>query len=159
MLNNNEQNNVSFDSPRDWLQVYRNEIDKALTDSLEKEENLLRSLREEYGDRPGLRPFQITKDIYSNPFCDILKQFEGRKLNGALVKQVGVRVKKDGENDRIIGTHYIFRLNDFVIDPTFGQFVDLDKAISEHPEFFVNRILTATSEQILDSFGVQYTGG
>lgn len=158
-VNNNEQANIAIESPRDWLQLYRIEIDRALSDSLDKEQKLLQSLREQYGDRPGLRPFQTTEDIYSNPFCDILKQFDGRELNGALVKQVGVRIKVDGQKDRVINTHYIFRLNEYVVDPTFGQFVDLDKAISEHPELFINRILVATSEQVLDNFGVQYTGG
>lgn len=142
-----------------WLSEHRESIEELLANALKKETLLVQSLREQYGDKPGLRPFSTVEDIYSNPFCDNLKIFSDTDLQGALVKQVGVRIRMDGQTEKKVGLHYIFRLPPFVIDPTFGQFVNLDKAISQHPKLFSERILVATDQEVQDAFGLSYIGG
>jgi hypothetical protein len=117
--------------------------------SLEVREKILN----EGGDIYARFPFQIKNDLYSNPFCHLWKDLEPDNLAENMEVNKFLVEKTDGS---IVPCHYAFSSSHILIDPLFGQFLDLDEAISAHPNLFVGRILVATWDQIKDSFGIEY---
>lgn len=105
--------------------------------------------------REKIRQDSLTKsiDVNSNPYCYIwMRSFPEAELAPARIRVLAVEVVSTGEK---IG-HSFFQFGNVIVDPTFGQFLDLDKAIDEHPESFVGRVLVDTSDNIEKKFGVRF---
>lgn len=92
------------------------------------------------------------EDVFSSPICEPLMQHFPDSLLGE-VKKINSRAGKKGRETN----HSFFLLENYVIDPTSGQFIfPFDEAISKHPELFEGKILVATPEEIQKTFELNY---
>lgn len=152
---------------RTWTIAAYSAITEALTTALHEEQTIRAKLLQQYGpslDMKAARGFDIGDDIFSNPFCDRLRNVPKEIQAGSALRE-GVKVEMI---DPLTGRpeqhypgyhrkHWYFRVGTEVVDPTAGQYVNLDQAIQEHPELFVGRILVATPEDAREKLGINYS--
>ncbi len=132
---------------RAWVRKNMESLITALNKSRE-------SILEVFKKNPDLLDYLNSpgEDAFSSPICGpLMKHFPDSLLGEANKILSGA-----GKQGREIN-HAFFMLGNYIIDPTFGQFIpELDKSISEHPELFEGRILVATSKEIQTIFNLNY---
>jgi hypothetical protein len=151
-----ERISLHLSAARNWAHAVSPAVEEILRMALEKEKLIRVELINKYGSIDGRRLFEINEDIYSNPFCDSLADLPPNKLLEVDPVVCKVIVSNYRYSYRKVPFHLCFRLGETLIDPTFGQFVDINLAIKEYPASFVGKIMVGTIEEAGRKFGVSY---
>lgn len=129
-----------------WVKQNMSSIEAALREAYENLEAVLRK-------NPDLADYFAPsgKDLFSDPLCEWLMQVFPDPLLGEIKKVKAWAGKPNREIN-----HAFFMLDRLIIDPTFGQFIDVSKAAKEHPDLFEEKVLIATADTIKKVFGLNY---
>ena len=148
---------------REWIKANRDLIQLYLQKSLVETKKRM----DELYAKSDVEIFALVRyqvddnNPYSSSICALaIQDFPAEKLaNGMKMNYVNVEgtfIDKLGRSKKDKVDHFVWTYGHFIIDPTFGQFVNLDEAIARNPQLFEERVLVATADEAMKNFGIKY---
>lgn len=144
---------------RQWVGDHNTLIQTLLQRTLDaKLAQYLGMTRQEALEKEGL-----SADLNSNRFCgawvrhvpeNVLVSMQ--KIGAMYPGETKVRFKDPSTGKQTERGHTYLTCGRVIIDAVFGQFIDLDKAIAEHPNLFVNRVFVGTKKEAARAFRLKY---
>lgn len=147
---------------RDWVSEYYGQIERVLTDHLDRTYSGLAAQYTSGNRATILRENDLVDDPFSNRFCGVWVLDLPQGILGPM-QQIGVNYfrertvrfrRPDGKSDE--RGHVWLGFGRIIADAVFGQFTDLDRAASLRPKLFVKRVFVGTKQEADSAFRVEY---
>jgi len=150
-----EQQKVAL---HDWVKRYNGLLTESMRRAYNETAEHIKNMGD-WLDPPGaLFPHMnlVEEDLNSSSICKKAITYFPENEVGVLTKVYAeVETREDsGKKYRI--DHAYFSDGQVNVDPTLGQFITLDDAISHFPDLFEGRVFVGTAREAEKLFGVKY---